>query len=564
MKEQCEAMLERTWSKHTFWKHLAVYVLIIWTDFLTMHGYYLLLDVWNTPHPSYQPLFSFIAIQVIALLFAIIFGVWQVFRGQERLKTAAWLLLALLPAFIWYSQVSLAFQFVEERQIRQREANWYLLTSQTIGAALFDGIGRWTLPFRLEGDRVIMFYDASIADPKSDMEKMDAFIKKEEQYLGATMPTKIHWMRAPLLGMPGLALNWVSIAQTNQYDNKKSIDGLDYHEASHNIMSIPSATATCTGFYPPTILLEGWAQARSTSWETLAEECWELKQSHRALTLHEAISDIYYNSSDGRIYQQGGTFVTVLLDKFGQEKFRELYLHCTRKTFERDIERIYGATLDELDKLYWREVEVWHGSKYSFEKATEHCSVEEKSLLDEFRQAYERQMKAFYQWTKNGTLEAVVQSSYLGSDADMVSTSEILFQAKDGVFLRFCKKSTGSGTHLLDKKTGEQKSTNYEVIDCNLVTSEKWVSMFQYSSAEEESKQESWDFMIFPSEREYKQEYFRRHYLAAFCPLSLFFTRYGHSFTNPVKYLWEPAIGTIIQSVIEKDGIVELTLKTPE
>ena len=55
--------------------------------------------------------------------------------------------------------------------------SWHFLSSHSIAAALFDGIGRWTLPNRLEGERVVMFYDTSISDPKGDLEKMDEFIK---------------------------------------------------------------------------------------------------------------------------------------------------------------------------------------------------------------------------------------------------------------------------------------------------------------------------------------------------------------------------------------------------
>jgi len=76
------------------------------------------------------------------------------------------------------------------------------------------------------------------------------------------------------------------------------------------------------------------------------------------LTFREAVSDVYYNQMDHRLYLQGGALVTVLCDKFGPEKFLELYTTCTRKTFEQDVKRIYGLSFEELDSLYWEEIEL--------------------------------------------------------------------------------------------------------------------------------------------------------------------------------------------------------------
>jgi len=336
------------------------YVLTIWLAFLAMHGYYFLLDYWNTPHPSYLPLLGFVAVQGVALLLAAGVGAWRLVRGPKRLSTAAWLSLGFLPVFLWYSHISLSFHALEDRVTRQVEASWYFLTTQSIPAALFDGIGRWTLPYQLEGDRVVMFYDASITDPQGDLEKMDVFIKSEEACLGITMPAKIHWMRMTPFGMEmGLALASVSVASpASNRAGKTRVGFVDYHEAAHNIIPNQSACSIYAGRYAPSFLAEGWAQSRSVDWETLAEQCWELKQSNMALTFREAVSDVYYNQMDHRLYLQGGALVTVLLDKFGPEKFLELYTTCTRKTFEQDVKRIYSLSFEELDSLYWEEIEI--------------------------------------------------------------------------------------------------------------------------------------------------------------------------------------------------------------
>ncbi|MCL2744105.1 MAG: hypothetical protein FWE67_09650 [Planctomycetaceae bacterium] len=541
-------------------KRPAVYVLIVWLAFLGMHGYYLLLDVWNTPHPTYLPLFSFIGVQGFALFLAVIAGAWHFVRGPQRLQTAMWIILGFLPVFLWYSLVSLSFHALEERRSHQVEASWCSLTTQSIAAALFDGACRWTLPHRLEGDRVVMFHDSMINDPQSDLKKMDEYIKKEEEYLGTTTPVKIHWMRAELLGLTGLALSHIALAPSE----KMGIGSIDYHEAAHNIIGTPTASMVYTGRYPPAFLVEGWAMARSEKWESLARECWLLKQSHQALTLREAVSDVYYNQMDYRLYQQGGAFVKVLCDKFGPKKFLELYRNCTRKTFVQDIERIYGMPLEELDALYWQEIESYRASQRSFDKAIENCSPEEKALLDEFRKAYEKQMQDFYRLTQNCTLETVLSSSVRSPDYESDGREELLFQARDGQWARAHKKFEGTRKEL-SKENGVKTERNTERIDCGLMTPNERITTFQYSSSEKNSTQQNtWRNEILSQHQEFEQQRFRRFHLKTFHPFSLFFTGYGHSFSVPDEYMWEPPIGTIIQSVVAEGDTIVLTLTTAD
>ena len=509
-----------------------------------MYGYYFLLDAWNTPHPSYLPLFFFIGVQGFALFLAVIVGSWRFVCGPQRLQTVMWLTLGFLPVFLWYSMVSLVFQMQNERSTQQVEMSWYYITPLSIAAAIFDGVGRWTLPHRLEGDRVVMFYDASITDPKGDLAKMDAFIKTEEAYLGLSMPTKIHWMRGALLGLPGIALSHIAIAQPLYSEGKTDLGGTDYHEAAHNIIGTPSGSAVYAGNYPPFLLIEGWAMARSEEWESLARECWQLKQQHWELTLREAVSDIYYNQTDGRLYQQGGAFVKVLCDKFGPEKFLELYQHCTRKTFDRDIEHIYGMSLGELDALYWHEIEAYRASRRSFDKATENCSPEEKALLAEFSEAYEQQVQAFYRLAQNGTLETVVHHG-------LENRQETLFQARDGQLMRFYEKG---------ETTSKEDCEKREWFKYDLMTPSERIYVFQRPSSNESVPiQNSWRSDISPQRRDSLQQEFIRQNLRVFQPFSLF----DDWLRNPDDYLWEPPTGTVIQSVVAEDDIVVLTLTAP-
>jgi len=288
------------------------------------------------------------------------------------------------------------------------------------------------------------------------------------------------------------------------------------------------------------------------------------------LTLREAVSDVYYNQSDERIYHQGGAFVAVLLDQFGPEKFLELYTNCTRKTFERDMERIYGLTPEELDSLYWREIESHRASQRSWDKAAERCSPEEKALLEEFRAAYQRQVQDFDWMFANGTLEAVVRISVRTPTRDSNSRSDLLFQAREGRLMRFYEKSEGTRTET-PEETGKTVELEHERVDCHLLTPDEVIHTVQSSwneNNEEDSSQQTWRNDVLPHDREYRQQSFRKFYLRAFRPLSLFATGYTHAFSNPDEYLWEPPVGTVIQSVvaeeIDEGDVVVLTLTTPD
>jgi len=372
-------------------------------------------------------------------------------------------------------------------------------------------------------------------------------------------------MRAPpFFGIVGgVAMASIAVAPPQEtHDGKKSIGTIDYHEIAHNVVPSLSTNMVYAGTYPPTLLVEGWAQSRSENWETLASDCWGLKQPNQALTLREAVSDVYYNQIDHRLYQQGGALLKILCDKFGPEKFLELYLNCTRKTFPQDVERIYGMTLEQLDALYWQEIESYRASL--FEQATEKCSPEEKELLDEFRQAYQRQMQEFYRLTDNGTLEAVVYLSEHRSDGDADAQEELLFQARAGQLARCDKKYVGTVTKI-SPETGEKTEQKFEQIDCDLITPSERLSTFQHSLPQHSSPQQNTRrFVISPHEREYQLQCFKRHNLMMFQPLVLFETRGHHWFSNPDDYLWTPPTGTNIQSVALEGDTAVLTLTTPE
>jgi hypothetical protein len=57
------------------------------------------------------------------------------------------------------------------------------------------------------------------------------------------------------------------------------------------------------------------------------------------------------------MYIQGGPLVNYILERFGPERFLQLYTTCRRRTIATDVSRILGLSLDELDAAVWADIE---------------------------------------------------------------------------------------------------------------------------------------------------------------------------------------------------------------
>jgi hypothetical protein len=522
-----------------------------WSAFLLLHGYYFLLGKWETPHPSFVPLLIFVFVQGMAILLAVAWGIVRILRGPKRLESAAWALLAVLPVFIWYSQVSIGMQIQRELRERPPTPSWYLLSVEPIANAIIDGLARYQLPHRLEGKRAVMFYDDRIDQPEADLAAFDLFLEDEEKYLGRTMPGKLHWIRGTVMGFSGNALTGVAIADPELRHDElfmeafpyKELQYVDYHEAAHGVISTPTVYSAWRGTAPPVLLVEGWPEARSKTWENLVYHCHHEKRAERTSALEELVSPQYYFCADYRVYQQGGALVSVLLKHFGPEKFRELYYNCSQKTFADDVKRVYNMTLDELDAFYWKEID----DCYSFEKATEHLSPEEKTLLAEFRAAYDHQMATYQKLLSNCTVQSTTHISIdvTGDEPRKVTEeTETHYYAKDGTWFRFeeTDKSNTNGESFERSKismqtpelryfayqsSGTEKHPPRSETTCNMVTDEK----------------ETWQIV--------------RSNLSEHLPYSVF--KFYPTFLN--DYLWFPPKGITVESVTREDDQVVITIR---
>src|SRR5262249_38671226 len=89
----------------------------------------------------------------------------------------------------------------------------------------------------------------------------------------------------------------------------------------------------------------------------LAARAWDRRQQGVDLTLRELTGPVWYNRHEWPVYVQGAPLVNTLLERFGPERFLELYTTCRPATFDADCRRILGVGLDELDAAYWADLE---------------------------------------------------------------------------------------------------------------------------------------------------------------------------------------------------------------
>lgn len=550
------AYFMRRWGRPTM-KTLVRTVLLLWATFLLMHAYYLLLAVREVPHPSYIPLAGFVVVELVALLATLGIGTWFVILGSNtqkgiRLKAFFWILLGILPAFIWYSQVSLSFQYMEDRSTQAVEPTWYLCTSETIGNALVDGIGRYTLPYKLEGKKVVMFYDAQVQDPLGDVAKMDAFIQSEEKAIGVSVPYKIHWFRGPVFGMPGFAMNGIAVADpaySHSYDETSVKDApgtlyyVDFHEIAHNILPCPTMLSFLGKNCPPGFLIEGWAEARTSPYEYLAYACRELKSNNNALLFRVLASPKYYFQIENRVYRQGGAFVHFLMNTYGMEKFRELFTNCSMPTFCEDFEKVYGLSLDQAEKLFWEDIQ----KSFSFAKATETLSEDEKELLQNFREVFKMQTLVYEKLISQGTFHWKNEFHYQHENGVTNLTSDSRFCAMDEKHFREDTRYTRS-----DSKNENGKGTTLRGTTISILFPEQQYVFSQ--SSKEPNKSDSQTHKIDPSVWLAARKNYLKIYMSNLEPLSLFTRGSSLDFTNPELFFWNPSSDTTIRNVIKDQG----------
>src|SRR5207245_3719990 len=109
--------------------------------------------------------------------------------------------------------------------------------------------------------RLAVFYGPDVTDPRGDAEAMDRHVAEMERLTGLTLRRKIFYVRGAIFY--GRHVSFRGLA----YGSPQSPAGyVDRHELAHALIGQHERPDS----YPPTLLVEGWAESQSNTSEDLA------------------------------------------------------------------------------------------------------------------------------------------------------------------------------------------------------------------------------------------------------------------------------------------------------
>ena len=327
----------------------AIAVWVAWLGLLGLATVLVARQVWN-PSPILPG--GLLVLMLAAGVGLVIQVSRRLIVGPERGRALAWLLVGMAPGWFFVGHVLLAFRPAFDPHVAP---GWPSQAFLPVGRPLLNLEARWFYPERTAGKWVTMV-GAGTPDARDQVAAMDRHVDALLVRLNQPKTWPITWYRGPLLGLKQCALYDMALgAEVGQ--GKTGPDGLthlDRHEIAHCVIT-SNYTA---GSDPPRLLMEGWAQAnQGTSPEELAQNAWNDHQWGRSLTLRQLVAPDWYWHSGLATYNQGAPLVNYLLRVYGPERFLKLYTTSGQATFEADLQRTLGISLDDLDAAYWAEVE---------------------------------------------------------------------------------------------------------------------------------------------------------------------------------------------------------------
>ncbi len=330
---------------------LAIAVWVSCLALLGLMGMMLAVLAW---HPHFLPMTSVLALVIVAGLALIGGALWRIVFGPGRREALSWLLLGSAP--LWF----LAGYFLYGLAIgtgRKIPVNLPVKMLGPLAESVMDLDARFRYPQRTVGEKVVMISaPMPVDEARAQVAAMDRHVRALETRLGRATTGTVHWVRGPLLGIGRHAVIGMCMG-TRPGEEPPDADGLaatDRHEVAHCVL-----TSHCTArFEPPAVLTEGWAQANQGDDRVeQAIRAWEGRLQGNDLSLRQLTGPDWYDRHEWPVYFQGAPLVNFLLDRFGPERFLQLYTTCGKSTFESDCRHILGLDLDGLDAAYRTDIE---------------------------------------------------------------------------------------------------------------------------------------------------------------------------------------------------------------
>jgi hypothetical protein len=319
-------------------------------------------------HPWAFAFVAVLAVPLVAGLIGVAASTCRVVRGPHRRAAALWALGCLFPVGLW---AALAAYLLRVAATDVATKDVCTDTARSAAASVMEVEATFAYPHRMESERLVMYYDDRVADPRRDLDAMERHVARLEAMTGRPLRAKIHWVRGDLLGRNNLTFGCLSLGSSRSpadWDTADHPDRLsvDRHELAHAVI-YQSQPADAD---PPTLLVEGWADSQAgttypkrAAWAKESRDLWRERtgagpsQSY----LRELTGPAWYHHIGGPEYNVGGAFAEFLIEKYGIERFLGLYFACRPGRFEAECEAQLGVEFNALESAFWQEVESLAG-----------------------------------------------------------------------------------------------------------------------------------------------------------------------------------------------------------
>lgn len=292
-----------------------------------------------------------ITLMLLPLAALAVVAVRRLWTGRRRLAGLGWLLIGATP-LVW-----VAGYYAHLIVVATSRESLRLDTPLRIAVAgaltYFDLEARLRYPRWTHGRHATLMDRGETPDAERLVLEMDRHLEAMAGLIGRRPPDcRIAWVRGSIFGMNRRAMHaW---ALCGRDEPTAELTGLDRHEAAHSLITLLAGP----DHDPPMLLVEGWAEYHSEDRTDKLVYLHKRRREETAYPLRELVKPRWYGRSAGPAYWQGGPLVNYLIERFGAEKFFELYAGVRRPTFDADVERLLGESWDELDERFWRWVEL--------------------------------------------------------------------------------------------------------------------------------------------------------------------------------------------------------------
>jgi hypothetical protein len=316
-------------------------------------------------HPAAIPFVVLLILTLLAALVGTVGGLWRAVRGPRRGVALAWGLVCAVPLAAWAGLGLYAVGLLSAG--RALPKNVFTNVIEMAGASALELSARAVFPHRLESPRLVMFYDDRVSAPHADLEAMERHLAHLEAVVGTPQREKIHWVRGDVFGQSNRAIRGLALGSARSPADWDTADhphrlSVDRHELAHSVahqLQPPAAD-------PPTLLIEGWAEAYSgITYQKRAEFAVRSRALWRERTggtagisyLRELTGTDWYHRVDGPVYSVGGALAEYVVRKYGADKFLRLYFACRPGRFEAECEAQLGVAFAVLEAEFWADME---------------------------------------------------------------------------------------------------------------------------------------------------------------------------------------------------------------